>query len=115
MKKLFLLLTTFSISNCLFAQQDNLLASAKKDSTGVFIGDMRATEQVESPGIARKYSITNLKKDLDALDKNNKNSILTDASSNNERNLNGEIFATYISRLDKKSQNEFSHLVRNEY
>ena len=36
------------------------------------------------------------------MDKNNKNSILTDASSNNERNLNSEIFATYLSRLDKK-------------
>lgn len=102
MKKLFLLLSTISISNGLIAQQDNLLASAKKDSSGIFIGDMRATEQVESPGIARKYTITNLKKDLDALDKNNKNSILADASSNNERNLNSEIFATYLSRLDKK-------------
>ena len=102
MKRLFLLLSAISISNYLIAQQDILLASVKKDSTGVFIGNMRATEQVESPGVARKYAIINLKKDLDALDKNNKNSILTDASSNNERNLNSEIFATYLSRLDKK-------------
>ena len=102
MKKLFLLLSAISISNCLIAQQDILLASVKKDSTGVFIDDMRATEQVESPGVTRKYAIINLKKDLDAQDKNNKNSILTDAYSNNERNLNSEIFATYLSRLDKK-------------
>lgn len=102
MKKFFLIIPALIISNSLIAQQDNLLASARKDSTGVFIGDMRATEQVESPGVARKFAITNLKKDLDALDKNNKNSILTDAGSNNERNLNSEIYATYLSRLDKK-------------
>lgn len=102
MKKLFLLLSAFIVSNSLIAQQDNLLASAKKDSTGVFIGDMRATEQVESPGVARKYAITNLKKDLDALDKGNKNNILADATNNPDRNLNSEIFTTYLSRLDKK-------------
>ena len=102
MKKTFLIIAASIFSNNLIAQQDNLLASIRKDSTGVFIGDMRATEQVESPGVARKFAIGNLKKDLDALDKNNKNNILTDAGSNNERNLNSEIYATYLSRLDKK-------------
>ena len=102
MKKLFLSLSAFIVSNSLIAQQENLLASIKKDSSGIFIGDMRATEQVESPGIARKYAITNLKKDLDALDKSNRNNILTDAANNPDRNLNSEIFTTYLSRLDKK-------------
>ena len=102
MKNFFLFLSAFIVSNSLIAQQANLLASTKKDSTGVFIGDMHATEQVESPGIARKYAITNLKKDLDALDTGNKNNILTDAVNNPDRNLNSETFATYLSRLDKK-------------
>lgn len=102
MKKIFLFLSAFIVSNSLIAQQDNLLASRKKDSTGIFIGDMHVTEQVESPGVARKYAITNLKKDLDALDKSNKNNILTDAGNNPDRDLNSEIFATYLSRLDKK-------------
>ena len=86
----------------MFSQQGILIASARKDSSGVFIGDMRATEQVESAGVARKYAITNLKKNLDDLDKNNKNNILADAGNNIERNLNSDIFATYLSRLDKK-------------
>ncbi len=102
MKKTFLIFSALIFSNTLFAQQDILLASARKDSTGVFIGDMHATEQVESPGVARKFAITNLKKDLDALDKSGKNTLLSDAGNNNERNLNSEIYATYLSRLDKK-------------
>jgi hypothetical protein len=101
MKKILLLTSSILFSNSLLAQKDNLLASAKKDTTGVFIGDMRATEQVESPGIARKYAITNLKKDLDGLDKNAKSSLLADANGT-DRNLNSEIYATYLSRLDKK-------------
>ncbi len=102
MKKTFLIFSALIFSNTLIAQQDILLASARKDSTGVFIGDMHATEQVESPGVARKFAITNLKKDLDALDKSGKNTLLSDAGNNNERNLNSEIYATYLSRLDKK-------------
>jgi WG containing repeat len=102
MKKFFLISSLIFTSQGLLAQQGILTASAKKDSTGVFIGDMRATEQVESAGVARKFAINNLKKDLDDLDKNNKNNILADASNNTERNLNSEIFATYLSRLDKK-------------
>jgi WG containing repeat len=102
MKTFFFTLSSFVLTHSLIAQQGTLLASANKDSSGVFIGDMRATEQVESPGIARKYAITNLKKDLDNLDKNNKNSILADAGSNNERNLNSDIYASYLSKLDKK-------------
>ncbi len=102
MKQLFLIISALIISNSLIAQQENLLASARKDSTGVFIGDMRATEQVESPGVARKYAITNLKKDLEGLDKNTKSTLLADAGNSNERNLNSEIYATYLSRLDKK-------------
>jgi hypothetical protein len=93
-----LIFTSYGLS----AQQGILTASARKDSTGVFIGDMRATEQVESAGVARKFAMNNLKKNLDDLDKNNKNNILADAGSNTERNLNSEIFATYLSRLDKK-------------
>ena len=102
MNKTFLITSIICISHGLFAQQDIMTASVKKDSTGVFIGDMRATEQVESAGIARKYAINNLKKNLDDLDKNSKNNILADAGSNSDRNLNSEMFATYLSRLDKK-------------
>jgi len=102
MKKYFLFISFFITTYCLTAQQGTLTASTKRDSSGVFIGDMHATEQVESAGIARKYAITNLKKDLDGLDKNTKNNLLADAGSNSERNLNSEIFATYLSRLDKK-------------
>jgi hypothetical protein len=102
MKKLYLILSAILLTNNLYSQQGTLLASAKKDSSGIFIGDMHATEQVESPGVARKYAISNLKKDLDALEKNNRTSILAEASNNNERNLNSEIFASYLSRLDKK-------------
>lgn len=102
MNKIFLISCLIFISYCLSAQQSILTASTRKDSTGVFIGDMHATEQVESAGVARKYAITNLKKNLDDLDRDNKNNILADAGSNPERNLNSEIFATYLSRLDKK-------------
>ena len=102
MNKIFLISTLIFTSYGIFAQQGTLTASARKDSTGVFIGDMRATEQVESAGVARKFAITNLKKNLDDLDKNNKNNILADAGNSTERNLNSDIFATYLSRLDKK-------------
>ena len=102
MKRILLISSLIFTSHVIFAQQGILIASAKKDSTGVFIGDMRATEQVESAGVARKFAITNLKKNLDDLDKSNKNNILADAGNNSERNLNSDIFATYLSRLDKK-------------
>ena len=102
MKKNFLIGFLIFTSHGFFAQQGILTASAKKDSTGIFIGDMHATEQVESAGVARKFAINNLKKNLDDLDKNNRNNILADAGSNTERNLNSDIFATYLSRLDKK-------------
>ena len=102
MKKNLLIIFALTISNSLIAHQNNLLASARKDSSDIFIGDMRASEQVQSPGVARKYTITNLKKDLEALDRNNKSSLLTDAGNNKDQNLNSEIYATYLSRLDKK-------------
>ena len=102
MKKILLIIFALTISNSLIAHQNNLLASARKDSSDIFIGDMRASEQVQSPGVARKYTITNLKKDLEALDRNNKSSLLTDAGNNKDQNLNSEIYATYLSRLDKK-------------
>ena len=102
MKKSLLIIFALTISNSLIAHQNNLLASARKDSSDIFIGDMRASEQVQSPGVARKYTITNLKKDLEALDRNNKSSLLTDAGNNKDQNLNSEIYATYLSRLDKK-------------
>ena len=102
MKKLLLIIFALTISNSLIAHQNNLLSSARKDSSGIFIGDMRASEQVQSPGVARKYTITNLKKDLEALDKNNKSSLLADTGNNKDQNLNSEIYATYLSRLDKK-------------
>ncbi|MCU0468100.1 MAG: WG repeat-containing protein [Arcicella sp.] len=102
MKKFYTALFCLIAFNNLLAQQNNLLASAKKDSSGVFIGDMHATEQVESAGVARQYAITNLKKELEALDKNTKTNLLADAGNSNDRNLNSEIFATYLSRLDKK-------------
>ncbi len=102
MKRIFLISCLIITAYSLSAQQGILTASLKKDSTGVFIGDMRATEQIESAGVARKFAITNLKKNLDDLDKNNKNNILADAGNNNDRNLNSDIFATYLSRLDKK-------------
>lgn len=102
MKKSLLIIFALTISNSLIAHQNNLLASARKDSSDIFIGDMRASEQVQSLGVARKYTITNLKKDLEALDRNNKSSLLTDAGNNKDQNLNSEIYATYLSRLDKK-------------
>ena len=102
MKRLSLTISLFIASSSVFAQQGTLTASAKKDSSGVFIGDMHATEQVESAGVARKYAITNLKKDLDDLDKNTKSNLLADASNNTERNLNSDVYASYLSRLDKK-------------
>ena len=58
MNKLFLISTLLFTSHGLFAQQGILTASARKDSTGIFIGDMRATEQVESAGVARKFAMT---------------------------------------------------------
>ena len=82
MKKNLLIIFALTISNSIIAHQGNLLASARKDSSGIFIGDMRASEQVQSPGVARKYTITNLKKDLEALDRNNKSSLLADAGNN---------------------------------
>ncbi|MEA5460515.1 WG repeat-containing protein [Arcicella sp. LKC2W] len=101
MKKIYCLLFSIITSHCLTAQQGTLLASAKRDSSGVFIGDMHATEQVESVSAARQYAIINLKKDLEGLDRGSKNTLLADAGGN-ERNLNSEIFATYLARLDKK-------------
>ncbi|MES2517583.1 MAG: WG repeat-containing protein [Bacteroidota bacterium] len=102
MKKIYFSLFSLIISHSLIAQQGTLLASAKKDSSGIFIGDMHATEQIESAGVARQYAITNLKRELEALDKSNRNNLLADAGNNTDRNLNSEIFATYLSRLDKK-------------
>lgn len=102
MKQLFLIIPALIISNSLIAQQENLFASSRKDSSGIFIGDMRASEQVQSLEVARKYAITNLKKDLEGLDKNNKSSLLADIGNNNDQNLNSEIYATYLARLDKK-------------
>lgn len=102
MKKLLLICSALTISNSLVAQQDNLFNSNRKDSSSVFIGDMRASGQVQSLGVARKYAIIILKKDLESIDKNNKSSLLADASNNNDQNLNCEIYATYLARLDKK-------------
>ncbi len=102
MKKKLLIIFALTISNSIIAHQGNLLASARKDSSSIFIGDMRASEQVQSPGVARKYTITNLKKDLEALDRNNKSSLLADAGNNKDQNLSSEIYATYLSLLDKK-------------
>lgn len=102
MKRIFLTSSLIFTTYGLLAQQGTLTASARKDSSGIFIGDMRATELVESIGIARKFALTNLKKNLDNLDKNAKNNILADAGSNNDLNLTSDIFATYLSRLDKK-------------
>jgi len=100
-KKFIIIISAIVISNNLIAQQGNLLDSAKKDSTGVFIGDMRASEQVQSLGVARKYEITILKKNLESLDKNNKSSLLADFDNNNQ-NLSSEIYAAYLAQLDKK-------------
>ncbi len=100
MKKIYCLLLSIISYHSLIAQQGAIFASAKKDSSGVFIGDMHATEQVESVGAARQYAILNLKKDLEGLDRSTKNNLLADVV--NDRNLNSEIFTTYLSRLDKK-------------
>ena len=102
MKKIYCLLFSIITSHCLTAQQGTFLASAKRDSSGVFIGDMHGTEQVESVGAARQYAIINLKKDLEGLDRGSKNTLLADAGNGSERNLNSEIFASYLARLDKK-------------
>ena len=102
MKKFSLIVSALIISNSLIAQQDNLFNSLRKDSSSVFIGDMRASEQVQSLGVARQYAITILKKNLESLDKNNKSNLLSDAGDNNTQNLSCEIFATYLARLDKK-------------
>jgi len=102
MKKLFLLLSALILSNILIAQQDNLLTAPKKDSSGVFLGEINAIEKVETPDLARQYAIAKLKKDLDAIEKIGKNNILSEIENNAYQNLNSEIFATYLSRLDKK-------------
>lgn len=100
MKKIYCLLLSIISYHGIIAQQGAIFASAKKDSSGVFIGDMHATEQVESVGAARQYAILNLKKDLEGLDRSSKSNLLADVV--NDRNLNSEIFTIYLSRLDKK-------------
>ena len=102
MKNIFIIISALIISNRLIAQQSNLLDFARKDSSSIFIGDMRASEQVQSLGVARKYAITILKKNLESVDKSNKSNLFADAGSNNNQNLSSEIFTTYIARLTKK-------------
>jgi hypothetical protein len=103
MKKLLLLSLLSSFWQHGFGQQNQLLASSKKDSSNIFIGDMHAKERVESVAIARKYAISQLKKDLEVLEKGNKSTLSNELSaSNSERTLANETFSLYLAKLDKK-------------
>jgi hypothetical protein len=107
MKQLFFLTLIFSSTQTIKAQ-NVALASARKDSLGVFIGDMRATERMENVGTARKFAMVQLKKNLDVLEKGKPNNVFADERdiTSQDRNLNTDTYAMYIARLDKKYKND---------